>query len=140
MSLSNQVQIKNIMKLFNQLKVMECYYPIRWFVCLGFFVPLKNISLIWRRHHCQWRAADFDLCSALMTIQHWGFFSVSHLLWPGHSFIMVISKDPWHTHLLLSICQWSYNYLLRLRSVAAGIWTLSLPHAMWTLNPPINWT
>jgi hypothetical protein len=22
-----------------------------------FYVPLKNISLIWRRHHCRWRAA-----------------------------------------------------------------------------------
>jgi hypothetical protein len=25
--------------------------------CLEFYVPLKNISLIWRRHHCRWRAA-----------------------------------------------------------------------------------
>jgi hypothetical protein len=23
------------------------------------YVPLKNISLIWRRHHCRWRAAKF---------------------------------------------------------------------------------
>jgi hypothetical protein len=27
--------------------------------CLLFYVPLKNISLIWRRHHYQWRAAKF---------------------------------------------------------------------------------
>ena len=26
---------------------------------LLFYVPLKNISLIWRRHHYQWRAAKF---------------------------------------------------------------------------------
>ena len=26
---------------------------------LWFCVPLKNISLIWRRHHCRWRAAKF---------------------------------------------------------------------------------
>jgi hypothetical protein len=26
---------------------------------LLFYVPLKNISLIWRRHHCRWRAAKF---------------------------------------------------------------------------------
>jgi hypothetical protein len=26
---------------------------------LLFYVPLKNISLIWRRHHCWWRAAKF---------------------------------------------------------------------------------
>jgi hypothetical protein len=24
-----------------------------------FYVPLKNFSLIWRRHHCRWRAAKF---------------------------------------------------------------------------------
>ena len=29
------------------------------FVCLEFFVPLENVSLIWRRS----RAAIFDLCS-----------------------------------------------------------------------------
>jgi hypothetical protein len=26
---------------------------------IGFYVSLKNISLIWRRHHCRWRAAKF---------------------------------------------------------------------------------
>jgi hypothetical protein len=26
---------------------------------LRFYVPLKNISLQWRRHHCRWRAAKF---------------------------------------------------------------------------------
>ena len=65
------------------------------FVCLGVFVPLENLSLIRRRHHCRWRAskfdlcsaltAKFDLCSALMAIQQWGFFCVSHLLWHGAS-------------------------------------------------------
>ena len=54
-------------------------------VWLGFFVPLENISLIRRRHHCRWRAANFDLCSALMAIKEWGFFSVPHLLWHGAS-------------------------------------------------------
>ena len=28
--------------------------------CLGFIVPLENFSLIWRGHHCRWRAANFD--------------------------------------------------------------------------------
>ena len=27
--------------------------------CLLFYIPLKNISLIWRRHHYRWRAAKF---------------------------------------------------------------------------------
>ena len=38
-------------------------------------------SLKWRRHHCRWRVLNFDLCSALMAIEHWWFLSVQHLLW-----------------------------------------------------------
>ena len=39
----------------------------------------------------------------------------------GHPFIMVISEDPWHSHLLPSYWQLSCHYLfLRLRSVATG--------------------
>ena len=55
------------------------------FVYLGFFVPLENFSLIWRRHHCYWKAENFYLCSALMAIKQLGFFSVPHLLWHGAS-------------------------------------------------------
>ena len=29
----------------------------------------------------------------------------------GHLFIMVISEDPWHSHLLHSVWQWSCHYL-----------------------------
>jgi hypothetical protein len=33
---------------------------IDWLIdYLLFYVPLKNFSLIWRRHHCRWRAAKF---------------------------------------------------------------------------------
>ena len=33
---------------------------LNWLIdYLRFYVPLKNISLIWRRHHYQWRAAKF---------------------------------------------------------------------------------
>ena len=54
------------------------------FVCLcGIFVPLENFSLIWRRHNYRRRASIFDLCSALMVIEQWGFYSVPHLLWHG---------------------------------------------------------
>ena len=69
--------------------------PIKWFVCLKLFVQLENFSLIWRRHHCWWRAANFDLCSALMAIEQWGFFSVPHLLWHGTS---VYNGHPRDTH------------------------------------------
>ena len=54
---------------------------VRYIVCMWFFVSVKNFSLIWRRHHCRWGAANFDLCSAFMTIEHWGFFSVPHFSW-----------------------------------------------------------
>ena len=84
------------------------------FVYMGFFLPLENFSLIWRRHHYRWRATNFELSSTLMAIKQWGLFSVPHLLWHGASFKMVISEDPWHSHL-------SQSLFLRLTSVAAGI-------------------
>ena len=38
-----------------------------------------------------------------------------------HPFIMVISEDPWYSHLLLSACQWNCCYLfLRLKSIPTG--------------------
>ena len=71
-------------------------------VCLGFFVPFENFSLIWRRHNCQWRAANFYLCLAFMAIEQWGFFSVPHLMWHVAS---VYNGHLWGpmTHLLQSI-------------------------------------
>ena len=110
------------------------------FVCLGFGVCLlENVSLIWSRHNYRWRASNFDLCSAFMAIEQWGIFSVPHLLWHGAS-VMVNSEDPWHSHLLPSIKQWSCHYLfLQLMSVAAqpSAWrSNALTHityaAVWT--------
>ena len=51
------------------------------FVCVEFIVPLENVSLIWRCHHCRWWAANYDLRSALMGIEQRGFFNVTQLLW-----------------------------------------------------------
>ena len=114
-----------------QLQDMLCF-----FVCLEFFVPLENFSLILRRHHCRWRAANLILTYELMTIEQWGFFSVPHLLWHWHPFIMVISEDPWHSLLMPSVWQLSCHYLfLRLRSFAAGIPTPHLPLAGQRLQP-----
>ena len=48
----------------------------------------------------------------------------------GFPFIMVISEEPWYSHLLPSVLQWSCHYLfLRVRSVEAGIRTPNLPLA-----------
>ena len=68
----------------------------------------------------------------LCTHDHWEwmFFSVPQLLWYGLCVLMVISEDPWYSHLLPSVRQWSSHYLfLRLRSVAAEIRTPNLSHA-----------
>ena len=106
------------------------------FVCLcvfvlSFFLTLENISLIWRRHHYRWRVANFDLYARHL----WPLSSESslacHTYWDtGHPFIMAISADPWHSHLLPSVWQWSCHYLfIRLRSVASWIRTPNLPLA-----------
>ena len=104
------------------LKFLDLYFYLSCFMQLGTFhflsrdfvfwlVPLENFSLIWRRFHNQSRTANFDICSAFMAIEQWGFFSMPDLLWHGHPFIMVISEDPWHSHLLPSVLQWSCHYL-----------------------------
>ena len=63
----------------NIIFVSACFCFL--FVCLGFIVPRANFSLFLRRHHFQWRAANFDLYSTLMAIEQCGFFNVPHLLW-----------------------------------------------------------
>ena len=56
------------------------------FVCLFEVLrSTRDFSLIWWRHHYWWRASNFDLHSALLTKEQWGFFSVPHLLWHGTS-------------------------------------------------------
>jgi hypothetical protein len=48
--------------LFLLLFINACihvYTKFRLIDYLRFYVPLKNFSLIWRRHHCRWRATKF---------------------------------------------------------------------------------
>ena len=65
-----------------------------FFVCFEFFVQLEYFLLIWRRHHCRWRAANFDLCSAFIAIEQWGFFNVPHILWHGASVYNCHLREP----------------------------------------------
>ena len=81
------------------------------FVCLEFFLPLKNVSLIWsvtiageglqiltyNRHLWPLRIEVYLACNIYCETEH--------------PLIMVISKDLWHSHLLLSFSQWSCHYL-----------------------------
>ena len=79
----------------------------------------------------------FGLCSALMTFEQWGLFSVPHLYCDaGLLFIMVFSEHPWHSHLLSNVWRLSCHYLfLRHRSVSPVIQTPSLLHDRQTLLP-----
>ena len=62
-----------------------CLFGFVFFWGGGLSSHSRNSSLIWRRHHYRWRAANFYLFSALMAIEQWRFFSVPHLLWHGAS-------------------------------------------------------
>ena len=59
-------------------------FLVEMFLC-SCFVPLEKFSLFWRHHHCRWRIAHYDLCSALLAIEQWGYFRLPHLLWHGAS-------------------------------------------------------
>ena len=117
---------------------------LRYFVCLEFNVLLRIFSFIWRSHHYQWWASNFDQYSYSLIIR-----SELECSWAsdtycdtGHPFIMVISEDLWHS-LLQSVWQQSCQYLfLRLTSVTAEILTSNLPHMRRTLYPtklPSRW-
>ena len=52
------------------------------FVCLLLIVPLETQM---ETSPLPAKTANFNLCSALMAIEQWGFFSISYLLWYGAS-------------------------------------------------------
>ena len=101
------------------------------FVCLWFFVSLENFSLIWRCLHYRWTVTKFDQYSELMAIEQWGFFNVQHLLPTGQPFMMAISEDPWHSHFLPSVWQWSCYYLVCPDRGSNP----NLSHVSWTFDP-----
>ena len=83
------------------------------FVCLWCIVPLENFSLTWRRHHYQiliFARHSWSLSSEGSLASHTSYDT-------GHPFIMFISEDPWYSHQLPSVWQWSCHFLvLRLNS------------------------
>ena len=108
---------------------------IQKFVWCGFFwsfFPFGNFLLIWKRQHCQWRAANFDLCSALMAIEQWGFFNVPHLLWHVYNGHL---RGPVTLTPIAERLATPGNGAVTNCSVAAGIRTPNLPLAGRTLKP-----
>ena len=121
-----------------QLEMYWYYFPLgRIFACfVWFFVSFENFSLIRRRHHYRLRAANLDLCSALMAIEQWRFLAVTPTVTRGTGpFIMVISEDQWNTSITERLEVELSLPVYWLRSVAAGIRTPNLPLSRRTLYP-----
>ena len=96
----------------NKRKILHFNSKYPWqyicFVCLfGVFRPTWESFTHIKTSTLQRRAANFDLDSALMAIEQWGFFNVPHPLCHRPSVFKVISEDPWHSHLMSSIWQWT---------------------------------
>jgi hypothetical protein len=64
---------------------------------LRFYVPLKNFSLIGRRHHCRWRATKFSPMLGAQGLWAGRDFYRAHLLWHGASVFPVSSEGPLHS-------------------------------------------
>ena len=64
------------------------------------------MCMTWGHHHYQWMAAIFTY-TRHSSISSEGFLTCHNYSDKGHSFIMVIYKDPWHSHLLPSVWLWS---------------------------------
>jgi hypothetical protein len=51
--------IRSLRRRFNHCVMQDDWLIDRLIDSLLFYVPLKNFSLKWRRHHCRWRAVKF---------------------------------------------------------------------------------
>ena len=98
---------------------MDWYCFVFVFICLWFFVPLENFSRIWRRHQI------LTYAWYLWPLSSEGYLSCHTSCDTGHPFIMVISEDPWHSHLMPIVWHWSCHYLFLRLSYVAGIRTPS---------------
>ena len=92
-------------------------------VCSGFSVPPKNFQSFE-----DVTIADEGLQILTYAWHSWPLSSEGYLTChiycdTGQPFIMVISEDPWHSHLLPSVWQWNFHYLFQ-RSLACEANTL----------------
>ena len=70
------------------------------------YCPIREFFYQMEKSHSPVRALNFEQYSALMAIG----VGISYCD-TGFLFIMVISDNPWHSHLLLSVKQWVCHYL-----------------------------
>ena len=90
-----------IFKLF----VLLCIYLLNTSFCL-FVCSFSSHSRIFQSFCCK-----FWPMIGTKAIEHWGFLACHIYCDTGHPFIMVISDNPWHSHLMPSIWQWSCHYM-----------------------------
>ena len=89
---------------YNVQLQLSILYPLLFiWICLFVYLFFGGLTSDSRIFHSflPVKYANFELCSALMTIAQWGFFSLPHLLWHETS----ISEAPWYLHLLPSVWQ-----------------------------------
>ena len=99
------------------------------FVCLFVYRPTRKCSLIWRRLHYRWSAENFDLCSALMAIEKWGFFSVPHLLWHWASVYNC------HLRRIVTLTPTAERLAMMLTVPVLGLSRLGFEHPTFHSNP-----
>jgi hypothetical protein len=89
---------KSIQTAYSKCKYVNSHQIIAGNQVIWLFVllPVKNFSLIFRHHHCQWRAANSDSCIALKpcACSSEGYFTCKKLSWHRTSVFMVKTKRP----------------------------------------------
>ena len=73
-----------------------------WGVCLPWFFS-SHISLIWRRHHYRWGLHILTFARHSWLLSSEDSLACHTYCDMGHPFIMVISEDPWHSHLIPNV-------------------------------------
>ena len=107
---SKSIEILHYACIYLESNVMYYIYYCMFIWSLSahsreFFTPLETSPLPVKGCKCWLMFGTYD---------HWAerVFLACHTYFDtGHPFIMFISEDPWHSHLLLSVWQWSCHYL-----------------------------
>ena len=104
------IVVESILQI-NKLMVSEAKHIVKMFISFFFSLLLEwerddrkwkssTHHMVNRGHHYRWIAANQNIRWALIAIEQWGCLACHTYYDTGHPFIMVISEDPWHSHLL----------------------------------------
>jgi hypothetical protein len=109
-------------------KLESKLYQIDWLIdYLLFYVPLKNISLMWRRHLYRWRAAKFrPMLGAQGLWAGWDLYRATHAVTRGLAFSSLIQRTAQFSRLLQHKRGCGGSFLTRIK-----IWALL---AQWFLR------